>query len=36
MTILRMAMKTLTIPKLRAYLLLTKFFSLKINEIDFI
>jgi hypothetical protein len=29
-------MKTLTIQKLRAYLLLTKFFYLKINKIEFI
>jgi hypothetical protein len=31
-----MAMKTLTIQKPHAYLLLTKFFFLKINKIEFI
>ena len=34
LNILQMAMKTLTIPKPRAYLLLTKFFYLKINKIE--
>lgn len=36
MNILQMAMKTLTIQKPRAYLLLTKFFYLKINKIELI